>query len=87
MPISGETGGAVAPDASFRSDATPAIGSAPLKWLSPRCGSHGSCVEIANLPEGGVAIRDGKAVPGPVLRFTRQEWDAFIAGVKAGEFD
>lgn len=23
----------------------------------------------------------------PVLRFTREEWDAFIKGVKAGEFD
>ena len=35
-------------------------------------------------------IRDGSLVlgqDGPVLRYTAAEWQAFIAGVKAGEFD
>jgi hypothetical protein len=34
-----------------------------------------------------VLVRDTKAHDGPVLAFTRDEWAAFIAGVKAGEFD
>jgi uncharacterized protein DUF397 len=45
-------------------------------------------VEIERLPDGGVAIRAGGAPPhGPVLTFTREEWVAFAAGVKNGEFD
>jgi hypothetical protein len=51
-------------------------------------GSGGNCVESAALPGGGRAVRDSKdRGRGPVLRFTRDEWAAFLAGVKAGEFD
>lgn len=46
----------------------------------------GDCVEAARLP-AGVALRDSKDQAGPVLRFTPSEWRAFVAGVKAGEFD
>ena len=45
-----------------------------------------ACVEVALLPEG-VAVRDSKDQGGPVLRFTAQEWIAFLAGVRADEFD
>lgn len=34
-----------------------------------------------------VMVRDAKDAAGPVLRFTRDEWRAFLAGVRAGEFD
>jgi hypothetical protein len=34
----------------------------------------------------GVLVRDGKDPASPVLRFTRGEWIAFLAGVNAGEF-
>jgi hypothetical protein len=44
-------------------------------------------VEIAALPNGGAAIRDGKDPRGPVLRFDGAEWAAFVAAVKAGSFD
>lgn len=59
-----------------------------LDWRrSSLCGAHGSCVEVADTPDGGVAVRDGEAPgTGPVLIFSRDEWDAFVAGVKAGEF-
>ena len=30
---------------------------------------------------------DTKVADGPALHFTREEWTAFVAGVKAGEFD
>ena len=48
--------------------------------------SNGACVEIAMLADG-VAVRDSKDPSGPVLRYTLKEWDAFLAGAKAGEFD
>jgi hypothetical protein len=34
-----------------------------------------------------VDIRDTKNALSPTLSFTRPEWDAFIQGVKKGEFD
>jgi hypothetical protein len=46
----------------------------------------GNCVEVAqNLP-GAVAVRDSKDPDGPKLAFGPDEWLAFTAGVKAGEF-
>lgn len=47
----------------------------------------GNCVEVAALPDGGMAVRDSKDPDGPVLTFTAGEWAAFIGGVKDGEFD
>lgn len=43
-------------------------------------------VEVAFV-EGAVAVRDSKDPAGTVLVFTPQEWDAFVAGAKDGEFD
>ncbi len=55
---------------------------------SSRSGSSGGdCVEVATLPDGGRAVRDSKDPDGPVLRYTRAEWLAFIEGAKLGEFD
>ncbi len=45
----------------------------------------GNCVEVAHFE--GVAVRDSKDPEGPVLWYTRDEWTAFVMGVKAGEFD
>lgn len=50
-------------------------------------GSGDNCVEIADLADGGMVVRDSKNPGGPTLRFTAGERDAFIAGVKDGEFD
>ena len=45
-----------------------------------------SCVEtIIEVDE--IQVRDSKNPDGPVLKFTPNEWDAFIAGAKDGEFD
>jgi Domain of unknown function (DUF397) len=50
-------------------------------------GNGGACVEVArNLP-GAVAVRDSKDPDGPRLAFAPEEWTAFTAGVKAGDFD
>lgn len=45
------------------------------------------CVEVAFGAGGEVLIRDSKAAKGPVLRFSASEWDAFLVGVRRGEFD
>jgi hypothetical protein len=43
----------------------------------------GACVEVArNLP-GVVAVRDSKDPDGPALVFTRADWAAFTAALKA----
>lgn len=42
------------------------------------------CVEVAHVDDGAVMVRDAE---GYHLRYTREEWDAFVRGVKAGEFD
>ena len=60
----------------------------PLVWRSSSaCTSGAACVEVAALPNGGAAVRDGKNRQGPVLCFSAAEWAAFRSGVRAGEFD
>ncbi len=49
--------------------------------------SNGNCVEVANLSESGVAVRNSRDPEGPVLRFTPDEWHAFLGGARLGEFD
>ena len=49
-------------------------------------GTGNNCVEVADLG-GGRLVRDSKNPTGPVLSFTAGEWDAFVKGARAGEFD
>jgi hypothetical protein len=50
-------------------------------------GANGGCVEVATIP-GWFGVRDTKlGDASPVLAFNQTEWDAFRAGVRAGEFD
>lgn len=59
-----------------------------LHWRkSSYSGENGACVEIGNLPSGGVAIRDSKNPDGPALAFTPEEWTAFLLGAIDGEFN
>lgn len=52
------------------------------------CNGATACVEVAPLPDGSVGVRDSKlGDDSPLLSFTPTEWVAFIAGVRAGEFD
>jgi hypothetical protein len=53
---------------------------------STRSNNGGACVEVAtNLP-AVVAIRDSKDPDGPVLVFNPDKWQAFVVGIRAGEF-
>jgi hypothetical protein len=45
--------------------------------------SGGNCVEVARHLPGVVAVRDSKNPAGPALVFSRDEWAAFTASVKA----
>ena len=48
---------------------------------------NGSCVEVAELPDGAIAVRNSRHPSGPALIYTRAEITAFLTGVKNGEFD
>jgi hypothetical protein len=47
----------------------------------------GDCVEVALLDDGRTAVRNSNDPDAGVVLFTRAEMDAWIKGVKAGEFD
>lgn len=50
-------------------------------------GNGNGCVEVAFLPSGAVAVRDTEDRELPAHRYAIVEWQAFLAGVRAGEFD
>jgi hypothetical protein len=45
----------------------------------------GNCVEATMLAEG-VAVRNSRFPDGPALIFTDAEWEAFVRGIKDGDF-
>lgn len=54
---------------------------------SSRSQNNATCVEVAFLGDGRVAMRDTKDQGnGPALVFTSGEWAAFAGGVVGGEF-
>ncbi|GAB1817140.1 DUF397 domain-containing protein [Herbidospora mongoliensis] len=59
-----------------------------VQWRkSLHSNSTGNCVELAELPDGGVAVRNSRFPEGPALIYTRDEIRALVLGVKDGEFD
>lgn len=44
--------------------------------------SAGQCVEVARLKDGRIGVRDSKAPSGPVLRFDRESWAAFLRDLR-----
>lgn len=57
-------------------------------WRTSRLsGQQGSCVQVARDSTGQWGVRNSRDRSGPVLVFTPAEWDAFVDGVKRGEFD
>lgn len=59
----------------------------PPQWIKSTFCGNATCVEVTDLDNGGVLLRDSKHPEIEPLMFTEDEWDAFLAGVKAGEFD
>jgi hypothetical protein len=69
-------------------DAAGRPAAAPMTWrVSSWCAGNGDCVAVGLLPTGQVLVRDTKDPDGPQLRFNAGEWQAFLAGARAGEFD
>ncbi len=68
------------------SEDLPAVG-----WhISTKSASNGgSCVEAGPVLDGSgrVAVRHSKAPDDATIVYTRAEWEAFVTGVKDGEFD
>lgn len=59
-----------------------------VRWLkSHRSNSQGNCVEMAQLPDGSVAVRNSRHPAGPALVYTKSEMQTLIQGAKAGDFD
>jgi hypothetical protein len=58
-----------------------------LHWFKSSASSAAGCVEIAHLPEGGVAVRDSKNRGKKAHIFNSHEWECFLIGAKNGEFD
>jgi hypothetical protein len=54
---------------------------------SQRSNSQGNCVEMAELQDGSVAMRNSRHPHGPALVYTRAEVEAMILGAKDGDFD
>ncbi len=74
--------------------ATPTLGDLPgapgedPHWVKSSLSfANGNCVEVADLPDGGIGVRNSRDPGGLLLRFTPDEWHAFIGGARKGEFD
>ena len=67
----------------------PATDLPAVTWRkSRRSGPQGgNCVEVAQLTDGQVAIRNSRHQAGPALVFSPDEWAAFVGGAKDGDFD
>ena len=60
---------------------------ARIEWRKSTLSTTNGCVEVAFVGDR-IALRDSKQQGrGPVLEFTAVEWDAFLGGVRGGEFD
>ena len=57
-----------------------------LVWKTSTASGGGNCVQVARTGDS-VLVRSSLKPSGPLLSFSISEWDAFLAGARAGEFD
>ena len=59
-----------------------------MEWIKSSLSfANGNCVEVTQLSDGKVAVRNSRHTKALPLVFTADEWKAFIGGAKNGEFD
>lgn len=58
----------------------------PLNWTKSTFCDSVTCVEVA-VSDGVVLVRDSKDPSLAPFAYSINEWTAFIAGVRAGQFD
>ena len=56
------------------------------RWVKSSFSANGACVEVDRQPDV-IRVRDSKDPEGAVLSFLPGEWNAFLCGARAGEFD
>jgi hypothetical protein len=56
------------------------------QWRTSSRSAGGNCVQVAT-QQSHILVRDSKDPDGGVLTFDRSTFQAFLAGVQAGEFD
>jgi len=44
--------------------------------------ANGNCVEVASGHQGAIGVRDSMDPAGPVLRFTPDDWHAFLGRLR-----
>jgi hypothetical protein len=55
-------------------------------WRKSSYSSASGCVEVTST-DSQVAIRHSLDPEGPILIFTAAQWQAFVDGIRLGEFD
>jgi hypothetical protein len=66
--------------------ATPHLCATPWR-ISSFSGNNGTCVQVAALSDGHIAVRNSTHTDNGTILFTRAEMHAWLRSVKAGEFD
>lgn len=59
----------------------------PLTWRKSTFSMQGDCVEVADLGNNSIAMRNSNRPEDGYVAFTRREIGAFLRGIVAGEFD
>lgn len=59
-----------------------------LTWFKATASNSGNgCVEVAHMPDGGVALRHSQKPDAEIIFYSAFEWDCFLDGARKGEFD
>jgi hypothetical protein len=58
-----------------------------IDWRTSRSCAGGNCVQVGDVGDGSIAIRDSKNPGAGALIYTSSEWRDFLAGAKNGDFD
>lgn len=68
-----------------RDEGTSNVDRPPGSWRkSTRSWANSDCVEVGQLADAVVAVRDSRSPLGPILEFNVNNWNAFLAALRGG---